>query len=92
MQLLKDLGAAASGLLVFLVVSGALFGDGERSFSFDPSLFDDALYAPRAEQAAEAGFARGATPAERINEMFARFRPGEARPAKRYASAAAVIR
>jgi hypothetical protein len=92
MSLLKDIAAAASVLLVLLVVSATCSGNGEDAFSLDAALFDSALYAPRAGQGAEAGFARGATPADRIDAMFARFRPGEARPAKRYASAAAVIR
>jgi hypothetical protein len=93
MSILKDLAAAATGLLVFFVVSGAFFGDGETGYSrFDASVFDSAIYAPGAGQAAEFQFARGATPADRVNEVFARFVPGEGKLVKRYASAAAVIR
>jgi len=91
MPMLKDLAAALSALLVFFVVSGAYFGDGESSSRFEASLFDSTLYAPAAD-AAEFRFARDAAPADRIRNVFARFVPGEGKPVKRYASAAAVIR
>jgi hypothetical protein len=92
MPILKDIAAAASALLVFLVVSGAYVGDGESNSRFDASLFDSRFYAPRSEEAAEFRFARGVAPADRINEVFARFVPGEGKLVKRYASAAVFVR
>jgi hypothetical protein len=90
MPILKDFAAAGSGLLVFLVVSGAVFGDDEPRF--DASLYESSLYAPRMEEAAELRFPRDATPADRVREVFARFGPDDSKRGKRYASAAAVIR
>jgi hypothetical protein len=90
MQMLKDLAAAATGLLVFLVVSGAVFGDDEARL--DASLYESSLYAPRAEEAAELRYAPGTTPADRVREVFARFGPDDGKRGKRYASAGTVIR
>jgi hypothetical protein len=81
MPILKDLAVAGSALLVFLMVSGAYFGDGESNSRFEASLYQDAIYAPRPQQAAELRFPRDVTPADRVRQVFDRFVPDETRRA-----------
>jgi hypothetical protein len=75
-----------SALLALLLVSGALFGDDSR---FEGALYESALYAPRLVEAPtiqERQFPRNATPADRIQEVFAQFVPNEGRRGKRYSA------
>jgi hypothetical protein len=82
MPVFKEAAIAMAALVGLLVASGALFGD-------DSALYDSAFYAPRSQ---EFRFARDATPADRINDMFGQFFPGEAKRGKRYSSLTTIIR
>jgi hypothetical protein len=92
MPILNEIAVAASVLLALLFVS-SLFGPPEGNARFEASLYESTTYTSRAEQAAaaELRFARGATPADRVNDVFARFGPGDARRGKRYSSIAGII-
>ena len=73
-------------LLALLFVSDALFGDNSR---FESALYESALYAPRLVEAPttqERQFSRNATPADRVQEVFAQFVPNEGRRGKRYSA------
>ena len=87
MPVFKEAAIAMAALVGLLVASDALFGDAEPRF--DSALYDTAFYAPRSQ---EFRFARDATPADRINDMFGQFFPGEAKRGKRYSSLTTIIR
>jgi hypothetical protein len=93
MPVYKYFAVVGSALLVLLFISDAYFGDGD--LRFDGSLYESAFYAPRLDEIAattELRFTRDATPANRVAEVFAQFVPNENKRAKRYSSAATIIR
>ena len=82
----KYFSVIGPALLALLFVSDALFGDNSR---FEGALYESALYAPRLVEtpiAQERQFPRNATPADRVQEVFAQFVPNEARRGKRYSA------
>jgi hypothetical protein len=82
MPVFRYFGVVGSALLVLLFASDAYFGDNESSSRFNGSLYESALYAPRAEEAAvtaELRFTSDATPADRVREVFAQFVPNESK-------------
>ena len=86
MPISKYFTYAGSALLVLLFVSNAYLTDSEVELRFDGSLYESALYAPRAEEirtTAERRFTRDVTPAVRVKEVFAVFVPNERRRGKR---------
>ena len=75
-----------SALFVLLFVSNAYLTDDESNLRFDGSLYQSAMYAPRAEETSatvELRFTRDVTPAVRVREVFAVFVPNERRRNKR---------
>jgi hypothetical protein len=87
MPISKYFTYAGSTLLVLLFVSNAYLADDESNLRFDGSLYESALYAPRAQETAattELRFTRDVTPAVRVKEVFALFVPNERRRSKRY--------
>jgi hypothetical protein len=87
MPIFKYFTYVGSALLVLLFVSNAYLTDDESNLRFDGSLYQSAMYAPRAEEAAgtaELRFTRDVTPAVRVREVFAVFVPNERRRSKRY--------
>jgi hypothetical protein len=87
MPIFKDFAYIGSTLLVLLFVSNAYLTDDESNLRFDGSLYQSAMYAPRAEEiagTAELRFTRDVTPAVRVREVFAVFVPNERRRNKRY--------
>jgi len=87
MPISRYLSYVGSALLVLLFVSNAYLADDESNLRFDGSLYESALYAPRAEETAataELRFTRDVTPAVRVREVFAVFVPNERRRGKRY--------
>ena len=87
MPIFKYFTYVGSALLVLLFVSNAYLTDDESNLRFDGSLYESALYAPRAEETratAELRFPRDVTPAVRVREVFAVFVPNERRRSKRY--------
>ena len=87
MPVFKYFTVVGSALLVFLFVSNAYLADDESNLRFDGSLYESALYAPRAEEistTAEVRFTRDVTPAVRVKEVFAVFVPNERRRGRRY--------
>jgi hypothetical protein len=87
MPILKYFTYVGSALLVLLFVSNAYLIDDESDLRFDGSLYQSAMYAPRAEETAgtvELRFPRDVTPAVRVREVFAVFVPNERRRSKRY--------
>ena len=85
MPVFKEAAIAMAALVGLLVASDALFGDAEPRF--DSALYDSAFYGSQ-----EFRFARDATPADRINDMFGQFFPSEAKRSKRYSSLTTIIR
>ena len=86
MPVLKYFTVVGSTLLAFLFVSNAYLTDDDSNSRFEGSLYDSALYAPRAEEiltTAEVRFTRDVTPAVRVREVFAVFVPNERRRGKR---------
>ena len=86
MPISRYLSYVGSALLVLLFVSNAYLADDESNLRFDGSLYESALYAPRAEETAataELRFTRDVTPAVRVREVFAVFVPNERRRNKR---------
>jgi hypothetical protein len=82
----KYFSVVGPALLALLFVSDALFGDNSR---FEGALYESAFYAPRLVEAPttqERQFSRNATPADRVQEVFAQFVPNEARRGKRYSA------
>ncbi|MBR1286182.1 hypothetical protein JQ597_29430 [Bradyrhizobium sp. AUGA SZCCT0177] len=78
-----------SALFILLFVSDACLRDSESDSRFDGSLYQSAIYAPRAvETLTEPRFTRDATPADRVREVFAQFVPNEGKRSKRYSSVA----
>jgi hypothetical protein len=95
MPVFRYFGVVGSALLVFLFVSDAYFGDHESNSRFNGSFYESAFYAPRFEEAAltaELRFARDATPADRVKDVFAQFVPKESKRGKRYSPLDAIIR
>lgn len=87
----KYFSVAGSTLLVMLFALGVLFGE-EAEPRFIGAFYDSATYAPRLDEAvAELRFARDATPADRIRDVFGQFIPSENKRGKRYSSAATTI-
>ena len=87
MPVFKYFTYVGSALLVLLFVSNAYLVDDESTLRFDGSLYQSAMYAPRAEETAgtvELRFPRDVTPAVRVREVFAVFVPNERRRSKRY--------
>lgn len=86
MPISKYFTYVGSALLVLLFVSNAYLTDDEADLRFDGSLYESALYAPRAEETsstAERRFTRDVTPAVRVREVFAVFVPNERRRNRR---------
>jgi hypothetical protein len=86
MPIVKYFTYVGSALVVLLFVSNAYLNDDESNLRFDGSLYESAIYAPRAEEAsatAELRFTRDVTPAIRVREVFAVFVPNERRRNKR---------
>jgi hypothetical protein len=77
MPVLREAAIAMVVLFAFLFASEALFGTGEARF--DDAFYDGAFYAPRSE---EFRFASDATPATRVDGVFALFVPREGRNGK----------
>jgi hypothetical protein len=95
MPVFRYFSVVGSALLVFLFISDAYFGDNESNSRFNGSLYESAFYAPRSEEAAvtaELRFARDATPADRVKDVFAQFVPNESKRGKRYSPLDAIIR
>ena len=89
MPILKYFAVVGSALFVLLFVSDAYLRDSESESRFDGSLYQSAIYAPRAvETLTEPRFTQDATPADRVREVFAQFVPNEGKRGKRYSSAA----
>jgi hypothetical protein len=87
MPIFKYFAYVGSALLVLLFVSNAYLTDDESNSRFDGSLYQSAMYAPRAEETsatAELHYTRDVTPAVRVREVFAVFVPNERRRSKRY--------
>jgi hypothetical protein len=85
MPVFREFTFVGSALLLLLFVSGAWSGD-ESESRFDTALYESATYGPRSEQTAavtELRFARDASPADRVREVFAPFAANEGRRAKR---------
>jgi hypothetical protein len=87
MPVFKEAAIAMAALFGLLFLSDALFGEDDPRF--DSAFYDKALYAARSQ---EFRFARDATPADRINDMFGQFFPGEGKRGKRYSSLTTIIR
>jgi len=68
MPVLREAAVAVAVLFALLFVSDALFGSGEARF--DGAFYDSAFYAPRSQ---EFRFASDATPATRVDGVFALF-------------------
>jgi hypothetical protein len=77
MPVLREGAVAVAVLFALLFASDALFGTGETRF-YD-AFYDSAFYAPRSR---EFRFASDATPASRVNGVFALFVPREGRYGK----------
>ncbi len=88
MSVLKEIAAAVAGVCALIGACDAVFGVGEARF--DDDYYLASFYAPR--PTSEFRFARSATPAARISDTFAQFKPGEVKPARRYSSLTTVIR
>jgi hypothetical protein len=87
MPIFKYFAVVGSALLVLLFVCDAYFGDDQRDFRFNASLYESTTYAPRLEEtvvSAEPQFARDVTPVDRVKEVFAQFVPSEGKRGKRY--------
>ena len=88
MSVLKEIAAAVAGVYALLLVCDAAFGVGEARF--DDDYYLASFYAPRPNS--EFRFVGNTTPAMRVADAFAQFKPGEAKPAKRYSSLTTFIR
>ena len=87
MPVFKYFTYVGSALFVLLFVSNAYLTDDESNLRFDGSLYQSAMYAPRAEETAgtaELRFTRDVTPAVRVREVCAVFVPNERRRSKRH--------
>jgi hypothetical protein len=84
MPVFREFTFVGSALLLLLFVSGAWSGD-ESEQRFDTALYESATYGPRSEETAvtELRFARHASPADRVREVFAPFAANEGRRGKR---------
>jgi hypothetical protein len=87
-SVLKEIAAAVAGVYALLLVCDAAFGVGEARF--DDNYYLASFYAPRPSY--EFRFAGNTTPAMRVTDAFAQFKPGEARPAKRTSPVTTIIR
>ena len=86
---LKETVAAVVGVYALIFACDAVFGTG--SARFDDDYYRASFYAPGAART-QSRFAGNITPAARINDTFAQFAPGDAKPARRYSSLPTLIR
>ena len=95
MPIFKHFAVTGSALLAFLFVSDTFLGDSDANSRFNRSLFDSALYASSSAKTAvtdERRFARDATPANRVRQVFAQFVPNEGKRDKRYSALETFVR
>ena len=88
MSVLKEIAAAVAGVYALLLVCDVAFGVGEARFDNDYYLAS--FYAPRPNN--EFRFAGNTTPAMRVADAFAQFKPGDAKPGKRISAATTIVR
>ena len=81
MSVLKEIAAAVAGVYAVLLVCDVAFGVGEARF--DDDYYLASFYTPRPNN--EFRFAGNTTPAMRVADAFAQFKPGDTRPGKRNA-------
>jgi hypothetical protein len=87
MIIVKEAGFAAAAVFALLLISDALFGKQESRF--DEMFYESSYYAP---QSLSFRYARNATPAQRIDDIFAQFFPAEAKRSRRYSSLTTIVR
>ncbi len=87
MTVLREIAVAVAGVYALLLACDALFGVADARF--DDAYFDSAFYAPRAQ---EFRFASDAAPADRVDDAFAQFAPGDGKRGRRYSSLTTFIR
>lgn len=87
MTVFRETVAAVVGVYALILACDAMFGVNDARF--DDEYYRASFYAPRST---EFRFASDTTPAARVSDAFAQFKPGEPKLNKRYSSLTTIVR